>query len=82
MLHKIRADLAVMKTLAQTAESEVEVGEYSSIAFLNDELIQEGKAARKRIAVSLITMSIEGASYRHCGGDTFEIDAGGVTGGV
>jgi hypothetical protein len=52
MLHEICADLAVVKTLAQTTESEVQVGEYGPIAFLNDELIEEGKAARKRVVVS------------------------------
>ena len=55
MLHEVGANLAVVKTLAQTSESEVQVGKYSSISFLNDELIKESKAARKRVEVGLIT---------------------------
>ena len=80
MLNEVCADFAVMKTLAQTAESEVEVGEYCSIAFLNDELIQEGKAARKGVAISLITTGARGYGYR--GRNTLEVDGGGVAGRV
>ena len=82
MLNKICADLAIVKPLPQTAESEIGVGKDGSISFLNDELIEERKASRKRVAVSLITIAIEASSYRHCGGDAFEINAGGVTGRV
>ena len=40
MLHEICADFTVMKALPQAAESEVGVGKYGSISFLNDELIE------------------------------------------
>ena len=82
MLYKICTNLAVMKALAQTTESEIGVGKYRSISFLDDELIQERKASRNRVAVSLITISIEARSYRQCGRKAFEIYAGGVTGRV
>ena len=52
MLHKVCADLAVVKTLAQATESEIEVGKYGSISFLNDELIEKREAARERVVVS------------------------------
>ena len=102
MLNEICADLAVVKTLTQTAESEVEVGKYGSISFLDDELIQEGKTVRKRVLISTGPVGREQVRkrglppllrergqatlpdlfYFQGGGDAFEIDAGGVTGGV
>ena len=82
MLHEICADFTVMKALPQAAESEVGVGKYGSISFLNDELIEESKAARKRVAVSFITIVIDTRSDMQCSGDAFQINAGCVTGRV
>lgn len=80
MLNEIGADFAVMKTLTQTAEREVNVGQYSAITFLNDELIEERETARARIIISLIT--IGAFRHRQGGGDAFEVHGGGVAGRV
>ena len=83
MLDKICADLAVVKTLSQTSESEVRVGKYRSISFLNDELVQELKAARERVLIRERGQApLPDLFYLECGSDAFEIDTGGVTGRV
>ena len=83
MLNEICADLAVVKTLTQTAESEVEVGKYGSISFLDDELIEEGEAARERVLIRERGQApLPDLFYLECGSDAFEIDTGGVTGRV
>lgn len=56
MLNEVCPYFAVMETLAQTTESEIQVGKYRAISFLNDELVEEREAARKRVVVSLITI--------------------------
>ena len=77
MLHEVCADLAVVKALAQAAESEVGVGKYGPITSLNDELIEEHQAAGE-----LVLISTGPGFYLQRGGDAFEIDAGRVTGCV
>src|SRR5262249_52110814 len=77
MLYEVCAHLAVVETLSQTAQSEVEIWQYGSISLLNYELIEEGKTARERVVVSLIT--VRTFCDGQCGADGFEIDGGCVT---
>jgi len=76
MLYEVCANLAVVKALPQTADGEVRVGKDGSISFLNDELIEEGEAAREGALISIDLF------YLQRGGNAFEIDASGVTGRV
>src|SRR6185369_16890686 len=64
-----------MKSLPQAAESVVDIGEDGAIALLDDELIEEAEAARKRVGINVIMRFV---SDFHGGGDAFEVDGGGV----
>ena len=57
MLHEVGANLAVMESLAQAADSKIQVGKYRSIAFLNDQLIEKTKASREGIEISFDSAS-------------------------
>ena len=55
MLDEIGAHFAVIKSLSQAAESVVDIGEYRAIALLDNELVEESEAARKRIKINVIS---------------------------
>lgn len=83
MLHEVGADVAVIKSLPQTAKRKVEVRKYRAIALLNDQPVQEAKAARERIKVRLIARALRNSSrYRQGSGDAFEVNSSRVSGRI
>ena len=64
-----------MKSLPQATESVVDIGEYGAISLLDNELVEEAEAARKRVEINVITRFV---SHLQGGGDAFEVDGGGV----
>jgi len=55
VLDEVCANFAVVNALSQAAECVVDIGEDCAVSLLDDELIKEAKAARKRVEVNVIT---------------------------
>src|SRR5689334_18912909 len=83
MLDEVGANFAVVETLPQAAEREVEVWENRLVPVLDDEFIEKGKGVRERTTIGFVARFIAGFGgdgERGC--DAFEINCGRVAGRV
>src|ERR1043165_2931308 len=83
MLHEVGANFAVVKTLPQATESELEIGEKRSITLLDDKTVDKGEGVHERAAIRFVARVVAGFSgHVKRGCDAFQINGGGVAGCV
>ena len=83
MLHKVGANFAVIETLSQAAEGEIEIGKKRVISILDDETIEEGKGVYERATILVVTRPIADlGGNRERGRKAFQVDRRRVAGRV